>query len=71
MPVLPIARHTEVPFDLIIVATLDRSGQHSADLLQLGVPRDKQFPLRKHPEPAPKRARSTTVRSRTTNGKHP
>jgi len=36
------------------------------------VPRDKLFPLRRVPEPvpAPKRTRSTPVRSRTINGKH-
>jgi len=80
MPVRPIAELPEVEFDLIIVAALDRSGQQSADLLEFGVPRDKLFPLRKDPEPAPKspsakatgdkRARSVTVRSRSTNGKH-
>jgi ribosomal protein S25 len=70
MPVLPIAEHGSVEYDLMIVATLDRSGQGTADLQQVGVPSDKQFPLRKTPEPAPKRARSATVRSRTTNGKH-
>jgi ribosomal protein S25 len=70
MPVLPIAGHTSVEYDLMIVATLDRSGQHAADLQTVGVPREKQFPLRKEPEPAPKRARSTAVRSRSTNGKH-
>ena len=70
MPVLPIAGHASVEYDLMIVATLDRSGQGAADLQKVGVPRDKQFPLRKEPEPAPKRARSATVRSRTTNGKH-
>jgi ribosomal protein S25 len=70
MPVLPIAEHASVEYDLMIVATLDRSGQPAADLQKVGVPRDKQFPLRKEPEPAPKRARSATVRSRTTNGKH-
>ena len=58
MPVLPIAEHASVEFDLIIVATLDRSGQHAADLLEVGVPRDKLFPLRKEPEPAPKRKRA-------------
>ena len=31
MPVRPIADHASVEFDLIIVATLDRSGQHAAD----------------------------------------
>jgi hypothetical protein len=70
MPVRPIAEHASVEFDLMIVATLDRSGQQAADLQNVGVPREKQFPLRKEPEPAPKRARSAPVRSRTTNGKH-
>ena len=41
-----------------------RSGQHVADLLRDGVPREKLFPLRKDPEPAPKRARSAPVRVR-------
>jgi hypothetical protein len=70
MPVRPIAEHASIEYDLMIVATLDRSGQAGADLEQVGVPRDKQFPLRKNPDPAPKRARSATVRSRTTTGKH-
>ena len=70
MPVLPIAEHASVEYDLMIVATLDRTGQPSVDLLQIGVPREKLFPLRKDPEPAPKRARTTPVRSRSTNGKH-
>lgn len=69
MPVRPIAEHTSIEYDLMIVATLDRSGQQFADLQHVGVPREKQFPLRKEPEPAPKRARSTPVRTRT-NGKH-
>ncbi len=72
IPVRPIAEHPTVDFDLMIVATLDRSGQPSVDLLNLGVPRDKLFPLRKDPEPVPvpKRVRTTPVRSRSTNGKH-
>ena len=70
MPVRPIAEHASVEYDLMIVATLDRSGQAGADLQEVGVPRDKQFPLRKEPEPAPRRARSTPLRSRTINGKH-
>lgn len=72
MPVLPIGEHVNTEFDLMIVATLDRSGQPSADLIRMGVPREKLFPLRKEPEPvpAPKRARATSVRSRSTNGKH-
>jgi len=70
MPVLPIAEHGSVEYDLMIVATLERSGQPGTDLTKVGVPRDKQFPLRKEPEPAPRRARSAPVRSRSTNGKH-
>jgi len=70
MPVRSIGEHASVEYDLMIVATLDRSGQQAADLQTVGVPREKQFPLRKEPEPAPKRARSTAVRSRSTNGKH-
>ena len=70
MPVLPLSEHAKVEYDLMIVATLGRSGQAGVDLENVGVPRDKQFPLRKQPEPAPKRVRSTAPRSRTTNGKH-
>ena len=70
MPVRPIAEHTEVEYDLMIVATLDRSGQPAVDLENVGVPHDKLFPLRKEAAPVPKRARATTTRSRTTNGKH-
>jgi len=71
MPVVPISEHANTEFDLMIVATLDRSGQPSVDLLKIGVPRDKLFPLRKEPEPVPpKRTRSTPVKSRITNGKH-
>ena len=43
-----------------------------ADLLKVGVPRDKLFPLRQEPTPpppAPKRGK-TAARSRSTNGKH-
>ncbi len=68
MPVRPIAEHTQVEYDLIIVATLDRSGQQMADLLDAGVPREKLFPLRK--EPTPKRGRTTPVRGRSSNGKN-
>lgn len=70
MPVLPIADHASTDYDLMIVATLDRSGQPAADLQKAGVPRDKQFPLRKEPEPSSRRARAGTARSRITNGKH-
>ena len=61
MPVVPISEHATIPFDLIIVATMDRSGQQLQDLMQLGVPREKLFPLRK--TPAPKR-KTGPVRAR-------
>jgi predicted transcriptional regulator len=67
MPVLAITDHATVDFDLIIVATLDRSGQQLQALLDVGVPREKLFPLRKEAAPAPKRK---TVAVRTRNGKH-
>lgn len=69
MPVRPIAEHTAVEFDLIIVATLDRVAQSSADLIAAGVPAGALFCLRKEPVPVPKRARPS-VRARSTNGKH-
>ena len=69
MPVRPISEHASVDFDLIIVATLDRVGQSSADLIAAGVPERALFRLRKEPEPAPKRVRAA-VRARSTNGKH-
>lgn len=46
MPVRPIVEHDQVQFDLMIVATLDRSGSHAAALIRSGVPKDKLFPLR-------------------------
>ena len=67
MPVLPLGDHPTIEFDLIIVATLDRSGRQLQELLDAGVPREKLFPLRQ--EPAPKR-KSASVRTRATNGKH-
>lgn len=72
MPIRPIAEHAAVDYDLMIVATLDRSDQPAVELAKVGVPHDKQFPLRKEAEPAaaPSRARTTPARSKTTNGKH-
>ena len=55
MPVLPIAEHRTVDFDLIIVATLDPSGQQQQALLDIGVPTDKLFPLRKETAPPRKK----------------
>ena len=64
--VLPIADHASVEFDMIIVATLDRSGQQLQALLDVGVPKEKLFPLRKETTPPPKK-KAVPVRSR--NGK--
>ncbi len=67
MPVLPINDHATIEFDLIIVASLDRSGQPLQALLDVGVSKDKLFPLRKATVPPPKRK---AVPVRTRNGKH-
>jgi hypothetical protein len=63
MPVMPIADHRSVEFDLIIVATLDRSGQPLQALLDVGVASDKLFPLRKETVPAPKKKKSAKDRN--------
>ena len=55
MPVTPIAEHRAFDFDLIIVATLDPSGQQQQSLLDVGVPVDKLFPLRKETAPSKKK----------------
>ena len=52
MPVLPIAEHASVEFDLMIVASLERSGQQLQALLDVGVPKEKLFPLRQETAPA-------------------
>jgi predicted transcriptional regulator len=67
MPVLPIEDHATVDFDLMIVASLDRSGQPLQALLDVGIARERLFPLRKETVPAPKRK---AVPVRTRNGKH-
>jgi DNA-binding MarR family transcriptional regulator len=46
MPVRPIAEHGQVTYDLMIVATLERSGYPLTVLAQSGVPKEKLFPLR-------------------------
>jgi DNA-binding Lrp family transcriptional regulator len=54
MPVRPIADHAAIDYDLIIVATFERSAHQLVTLLlEDGVPREKVFPLRQ--EPAPQR----------------
>ena len=45
MPVRPLREHADVAYDLMIVATLERSDQLTP-LEAMGVPRDKLFPLR-------------------------
>jgi len=54
MPVRPIAEHTEVPYDLMVVATLDGSGQGWNQLIKDGVDPDKLFPLRQIPAISPR-----------------
>lgn len=61
MPVLPISRHLEVAYDLMIVATLESPGQPVARLIRDGVPREKLFPLRQ--EAVTRRKLSELVRS--------
>jgi DNA-binding Lrp family transcriptional regulator len=66
MPVRPIAEHHDVTYDLMIVATLDRSGNQVAALIRSGVTTDKLFPLRKD---GPIRHTSATVPVRSGNGR--
>ena len=47
MPVRPISEHRDVAFDLMIIATLERSSDHVAALVRDGIPADKLFPLRR------------------------
>jgi predicted transcriptional regulator len=68
MPVRDVAEHTQIEYDLIIVATLDIPTQQIAALMQKGVPREKLFPLRREPEA--KRSRPAGERTRVNNGKH-
>jgi hypothetical protein len=67
MHVRDIAEHTQVEYDLIIVATLEKSGQLLTALMQKGVPREKLFPLRREPDskPQPRRARQASERARS------
>ena len=68
MPVRPIAEHVDVHYDVMIVASLDKSGQHVADLLKQGVPEEKLFPLRREPGAPARRKLPVPPRART-NGK--
>jgi DNA-binding MarR family transcriptional regulator len=62
MPVQAIADHDKVPYDVIVVATFDSSGQPWANLIKDGVPAEKLFPLRQIPG---------TVRRVATPGRRP
>jgi DNA-binding Lrp family transcriptional regulator len=55
MPVRPIGEHLQVSYDLMIVATLERSGQQVVNLIRDGVPKEKLFPLRQQTAPPSKR----------------
>jgi hypothetical protein len=59
MPVRPIAEHDQVSYDLMIVATLESSGQQWTNLIRDGVPRSKLFPLRQMPANGRKTAPAT------------
>jgi DNA-binding Lrp family transcriptional regulator len=58
LPVRPVSEHRDVLFDLLIVATLDRSTQQVASLIRDGIPADKLFPLRRDEPTALHRVRS-------------
>src|SRR5262245_24261786 len=47
IPVRPISDHGEVAFDLMIIATLDSSGDQLDALLRDGIAPEKLFPLRR------------------------
>jgi hypothetical protein len=66
MPVLPISRHVDFAYDLMIVATLESSGQPLARLIRDGVPKEKLFPLRQ--EAVTRRKPAELVQS--ANGQH-
>jgi DNA-binding Lrp family transcriptional regulator len=48
IPVHPVSEHEQYSYDLMIVATLERSGAAVTALIQLGIPKDKLFPLRRY-----------------------
>ena len=64
MPVRAVREHDQFDYDLMIVATLERSGQQLAMLVAGGVPPDKLFPLRQElpprRRPAPELAKTGT-----------
>jgi DNA-binding Lrp family transcriptional regulator len=69
IPVMALADHRNVNYDLMIVASLDKSPVHVATLMREGVPDDKLFPLRREPVPVVRRPRPVAERTRSGNGK--
>jgi hypothetical protein len=70
MPVQSIANHAQVDYDLLIIASLEKStAQHMAAMLRHGVPQEKMFPLRREPMPVARR-RPAADKNRSGNGKH-
>ena len=70
MPVQSIEVHGEVDYDLLIIASLEKSiAKHLELVLRHGVPRGKVFPLRREPRPVPRR-RAAAEKTRSNNGKH-
>jgi DNA-binding Lrp family transcriptional regulator len=47
IPVQPVRNHEQFAYDLMIVATFERSGQQLSTLERDGIPADKLFPLRR------------------------
>jgi hypothetical protein len=64
MQVRAVSEHDQVSYDLMIVATLERSDHQLASLVGDGVPREKLVPLRQEllprRRPAPELARTGT-----------
>jgi len=68
MPVRAISEHDQVSYDLMIVATLERSGQQLNALVTDGVPQSKLFPLRQEPPPRRRPAPELTKTSTGVSG---
>jgi DNA-binding Lrp family transcriptional regulator len=69
IPVLPLEQHRNVNYDLMIVASLDKSSLSVTALAREQVPPEKLFALRREPVPVPRRPRAAE-RTRAGNGKH-
>jgi predicted transcriptional regulator len=61
VPVLPIADHEQVAYELLVLASFDASGTELNDLIRLGVPPDRILPLRQPAGTAP-RVRSSAAK---------